>query len=113
MDHNAAKLEAGTIAVSPWTVEADDLIFNNIAVLRDGSIFIQCPVQIVTHTGDKKDARFGPFGEQFVIDVGQIHDDDGTWNQGQEMSDFHVGLFGSGDQNIARQVIVMVQQDVS
>ena len=54
-----------------------------------------------------------PIAEQFVVVITAIHHDDGAGVERKGIGHFHVATPGFGDQDVARQIIVVVQQHVS
>jgi len=90
----------------------DELIFEDMPVLRNVSLPDDFIEGVVLHPGDKKDTLGGPLSKQGVIIIGSVIDDDGSRVKLQTLSDFYIRPFSLGDPGKRRQVAIMVQQKV-
>src|SRR3954451_3148999 len=61
---------------------------------------------------DKVDFLGGPLAEQRIVVISAIHHHDGAGIEGEGASHLDVAAAGLGDQHVARQIIVVVQQNV-
>src|SRR5258708_3779232 len=61
----------------------------------------------------RRDFLGGPPAEQPVVVIPAIHRHDGTGVESEGVGHLYITSLGFGDQHVARQVIVVVQQDVS
>ena len=68
--------------------------------------------RIFLQAGDKVNLRQCSTGEQCVVDIAAIDRHDRAGVQSEGIGHLDVTAFGFGDQHVARQVIVVVQQDV-
>ena len=68
----------GHLSWAPTPVEPDDLVVDDVAVLRHGAFLDHLEEGVVLHAGDEEDPGIGPFGEQPVVVVAPIIDHDGA-----------------------------------
>jgi len=93
--------------------EADQLVRPNVAVLRNHTLLYHLVHRIFLQACDKVDFLCGPLAEQPVVAVSAIHGDDGAGVEGEGVGHLDITAFGFGDEHVARQVIIVVQQNVS
>src|ERR1035437_7619374 len=111
-DHHAPQ-KAGAILLSLDASKADQLVRENVAVLRNRARLHHFVRRVLLQTCDKVDFLSGPLAEQRVVVIPAIHRHDGTGVESEGVGHLHITAFGFGDQHVARQVIVVVQQNVS
>ena len=76
-NHDAAQ-QARTIGLDLRPGEANDLVGEDTAFVRDRALFHEREGGIVFEAGDGEDARHGPAAEQGVIRMASVHGHNGT-----------------------------------
>jgi hypothetical protein len=61
---------------------------------------------------DEKDPGFGPAGEEFVVDIAQIHDDNGAFGKIQALSHYHFMDSSFGQMSEDWQVTIVIQKQM-
>src|ERR1035437_3812852 len=111
-DHHAPQ-QAGAILLSLDASEPDQLVRENVAVLRDHTLLHHFVRRILLQACDKVDFLGGPLEEQPVVVIPAIHRHDRAGVESEGVGYLYITALGFGDQHVARQVIVVVQQNVS
>jgi len=90
----------------------DHLIGQDVAARRDGESLNDLVDGVVLHPGHEVDPVLCPARKLLVIVIGAVDGHDGVWLQLQQSQRLRVMHLGFTDQDIRRQVVVMVQQDM-
>lgn len=101
-----------TLILGSCAGQADGLILDDVPVLRHGVFLDHLEQGVVLHAGDEIDAGIRPFGEQPVIVVAPIIDNDGVRREVHLVSGLDVRHLAIGDDAKARQVPVMVEHQM-
>ena len=89
--------------------QADSLILDDVPVLRHGVLLDHLEQSIVLHTSDEIDTGIRPFGEQAVVVVAPVVDDDGVGREVHLVGGLDVSHLAVGDDAEARQVAIVVE----
>ena len=111
-DHDAPQ-QARAILFGFLAGEANQLVGANAAALWNGTLLGHFVRRILLQAGDKVDFRSGPLTEQRVVVIAAIHSRDGAGVERKGFGHLHIAALGFGDQHVTRQVVVVVQQNVS
>ena len=109
--HRAAQ-KAGTVRPSLEASKANDLIGEDVAILREFAFLDHFKRGVVLQAGHEENAGHAPASKQGVIDIAAIDGHNRTGIQAEGVGQFDVAAFGFGEQDIGGQVVVMIQQDV-
>lgn len=101
-----------TLVLGAHTGQTDGLILEDVPVLRHGMFLDHLEQGVVLHAGDEIDAALRPFGEQPVVVVTPVIDDDGVGREVHLMGGLDVGHLAIGDEAEARQVAVVVEHQM-
>src|SRR5262249_33428933 len=93
--------------------EMNEVMLKDVGVGRNSAFVNDVDLQVAAETGNEKYALSVPFGPEFVINVGTIHDDDGATLNGDGMRSLNIAMKGTGELNEAGHVVVVIQKDMS
>jgi hypothetical protein len=110
-DHNPPQ-EVGTFFFGVGAGEFDDLVGDDVAILRDGQTLDDSVVGVLFHSGDEVDFSFGPVGEELVVVEGHIHGDDGLGFEFEESGGLDLVFPSGSDMDEAGQVVAVVEEDI-
>ena len=102
----------GPFVLRADAAEPDGLVGENAAILRRFALLHHLVLSIVLHTRDKQDLLLGPAGEQAVVVIPTVIDDDRPRSKRELMRDLDVMNLALGDDTEAGQVPVMVEHHV-
>ena len=101
-----------TLFLRAGTGQADGLILEDVAVLRHCVLLDDLEQCVVLHPGDEIDVGLRPFGEQPVVVVTPVIDDDGVGCEVHLMGRLDVRHLAVGDDAEARQVAIVVEHQM-
>ena len=101
-----------TLFLGAASGQADGLILDDVPVLRHGVFLDHLEQGVVLHAGDEIDTGVGPFGEQTVVVVAPVIDNDGAPREMHLVGGLDVGHLAIGDDTEARQVAVVVEDQM-
>src|SRR5277367_6018547 len=104
---------AGTIGLRLEARELNDLVSADAAIRRDVEFSLDCEDGILLHACDEEDTGQRPAAEQSIVGVAAIHSHDATGVQSERVRQFDVATLGLGEEHVSRQVVIVIEQDVS
>ena len=90
--------------------EANQLVGPDITAFWNGAFFQHFVRGVVFEPRDEIDFPVAPLAEQGVVVIATIHRDDGAGVERKSIGHLHIAAPGFGDQNVGRQVVVVVQR---
>ena len=92
--------------------ELNELVGEDVVVRRGFVLLDDLVGSVVLEAGHEEDSIFSPPGEKLVVIVAAVHGHDRARVEAQQACGLDVVALGPGDQDVGRQVIVVVQEDV-
>lgn len=94
----------------PSAGEQDDLIGEDISILRYATSFNDLVDRIAPHPSDKVDSSLGPLRVELVVVECSVKGDDRSGVETKRRDDFRFVELGLGDRREPRHVVVMIEQ---
>lgn len=98
-----------TLVLCARTGQTDGLILEDVPVLRHNAFLDHLEQGVVLHASDKIDAGIRPLGEQPIVVVAPVIDDNGVGREVHLMGGLDVGHLAVGDDAEARQIAITIE----
>src|SRR5660398_53405 len=93
-------------------VEGDDLVFQDVPVLRDCLLFTHGISGIALLSRHKEDPTPGPSGKEDIVNIAPVKSHDGSLRKGQLPCDVDLMNTPFGDMGKDRKIPVMIEEEM-